>query len=418
MRLLKSNPLLSLVNSYIVDSPQPVNLSYVWNFGSLLALCLGIQIATGVILAMHYTPNVDLAFISVEHIMRDVNYGWMIRYIHANVASFFFIFVYLHIGRGLYYGSYKSPRVLLWSIGVIILVLMMGVAFLGYLNSQTWFIDEYDMISALPIVASGTLQEILDRKGVKPVAVFENLGDTKSKVLNMIKPLGGVYMIVNLITGDTYVGSAITGKMENRFHKHLCGGKGSIRVWSAVLKYGLGNFAFVVLETVSTTVTTNDNKDILVMEDKYINLVKPEYNIAPQAGNTFGYRHSEEVKSLMKANYSEERRETIGSLNRDKSLSPETVELIRQAALKRAPMTDKTRSLVSANSAKAQLFEVSLPSGEPFMSKDIEMVTSVVIRTLPAVADFIGCNERTVRRALTSGKDCQGCKILRLGKVN
>lgn len=109
MRLLKSNSLLSLVNSYVVDSPQPANISYMWNFGSLLALCLGIQIVTGVLLAMHYTPNVDLAFISVEHIMRDVNYGWMIRYMHANVASFFFIFVYLHIGRGLYYGSYKSP---------------------------------------------------------------------------------------------------------------------------------------------------------------------------------------------------------------------------------------------------------------------------------------------------------------------
>ena len=81
---------------------------------------------------MHYTPNVDLAFISVEHIMRDVNYGWLIRYLHANTASFFFIFVYLHIGRGLYYGSYKSPRTLLWSIGVIILVLMMAIAFLGY----------------------------------------------------------------------------------------------------------------------------------------------------------------------------------------------------------------------------------------------------------------------------------------------
>jgi ubiquinol-cytochrome c reductase cytochrome b subunit len=132
MRLLKSNSLLSLVNSYIVDSPQPANLSYRWNFGSLLATCLGIQIVTGIILAMHYTPNVDLAFISVEHIMRDVNYGWIIRYIHANVASFFFIFVYLHIGRGLYYGSYKSPRVLPWSIGVIILVLMIGIAFLGY----------------------------------------------------------------------------------------------------------------------------------------------------------------------------------------------------------------------------------------------------------------------------------------------
>lgn len=95
-------------------------------------MCLVIQIITGVTLAMHYTPSVDLAFISVEHIMRDVNYGWLLRYMHANVASFFFIFVYLHIGRGLYYGSYRSPRTLLWSIGVIILVLMMAIAFLGY----------------------------------------------------------------------------------------------------------------------------------------------------------------------------------------------------------------------------------------------------------------------------------------------
>lgn len=132
MRLLKSHPILGLANSYLVDSPQPANISYLWNFGSLLGACLGIQILTGVFLAMHYTPSVDLAFISVEHIMRDVNYGWLIRYLHANTASFFFIFVYLHIGRGLYYGSYKSPRVLLWSIGVIILVLMMAIAFLGY----------------------------------------------------------------------------------------------------------------------------------------------------------------------------------------------------------------------------------------------------------------------------------------------
>src|SRR6267143_671791 len=118
MRLLKTHVLLRLVNSYVVDSPQPSNISYLWNFGSLLA--------------MHYTPSVDLAFNSVEHIMRDVNNGWLLRYTHANVASFFFIFVYMHIGRGLYYSSYKSPRVLVWSIGVIILVLMMAIAFLGY----------------------------------------------------------------------------------------------------------------------------------------------------------------------------------------------------------------------------------------------------------------------------------------------
>jgi len=132
MRIFKTDPILGLVNSYMIDNPQPANISYIWNFGSLLGIVLVIQIITGVVLAMHYTPNVDLAFISVEHIMRDVNYGWLIRYLHANGASFFFIFVYLHIGRGLYYGSYKSPRVMVWSIGVIILVLIMATAFMGY----------------------------------------------------------------------------------------------------------------------------------------------------------------------------------------------------------------------------------------------------------------------------------------------
>ncbi len=132
MRLLKKNPILRLVNSYVVDNPEPSNISYLWNFGSLLGLCLVFQIITGIFLAMHYQPNVELAFNSVEHIMRDVNYGWLIRYTHANVASFFFIFVYAHLARGLYYNSYKSPRVAPWTIGVIILVLMMATAFLGY----------------------------------------------------------------------------------------------------------------------------------------------------------------------------------------------------------------------------------------------------------------------------------------------
>ena len=132
MRILKSQSLLRLVNSYMVDSPQPANISYLWNFGSLLATCLAIQILTGVFLAMHYTPHVDFAFNSVEHIMRDVNAGYILRYTHANVASFFFIFVYAHIARGLYYSSYKTPRALTWTIGVIIFIVMMATAFLGY----------------------------------------------------------------------------------------------------------------------------------------------------------------------------------------------------------------------------------------------------------------------------------------------
>ena len=132
MRILKSQSFLRLFNSYMVDNPEPANISYLWNFGSLLALCLGIQILTGVFLAMHYTPHVDFAFNSVEHIMRDVNAGYILRYTHANVASFFFIFVYCHIARGLFYSSYKEPRTLVWTIGVIILILMMAIAFLGY----------------------------------------------------------------------------------------------------------------------------------------------------------------------------------------------------------------------------------------------------------------------------------------------
>ena len=132
MRILKKNPLLSILNSYLIDAPTPANISYLWNFGSLLGLCLVIQIVTGVTLAMHYTPSVLEAFNSVEHIMRDVNNGWLIRYVHSNTASAFFFILYLHVGRGLYYGSYKSPRTLTWIIGTIIVVLMMATAFLGY----------------------------------------------------------------------------------------------------------------------------------------------------------------------------------------------------------------------------------------------------------------------------------------------
>jgi quinol-cytochrome oxidoreductase complex cytochrome b subunit len=125
-------PVLGFAYDHLVAYPAPRNLNYFWNFGSLAGIVLVLQILTGVILAMHYTPNADLAFDSVEHIMRDVNYGWLLRYAHANGASMFFIVVYVHIFRGLYYGSYKTPRELLWMLGVVILILMMATAFMGY----------------------------------------------------------------------------------------------------------------------------------------------------------------------------------------------------------------------------------------------------------------------------------------------
>lgn len=162
---MSKHPLLSIYNSYINTSPQPSNISYLWNFGSLLALCLGIQIISGIFLAMHYCPNVDLAFISVEHIMRDVNYGWLIRYIHANTASFFFIFVYCHIARGIYYGSYLGVRALVWNIGVIIFLLMIITAFLGYVlpygQMSLWGATVItNLVSAVPWIGTDIVEFI------------------------------------------------------------------------------------------------------------------------------------------------------------------------------------------------------------------------------------------------------------------
>lgn len=131
-RLLKNHPILGIIYKMGITYPVPPSISYLWNFGSLAIICLLVQIITGIFLAMHYVAHVDLAFLSVEHIMRDVNYGWLIRYLHANGASMFFLVVYIHIFRGLYYGSYLYPREALWGVGVIILFMMIGTAFMGY----------------------------------------------------------------------------------------------------------------------------------------------------------------------------------------------------------------------------------------------------------------------------------------------
>jgi quinol-cytochrome oxidoreductase complex cytochrome b subunit len=133
MRSIRKNIFANLIYNQAVKYPTPSNLSYFWNFGVFATVALVLQIITGIILCMHYTPNINLAFISVEHIMRDVDYGWLLRYMHANGASLFFIVVYAHIFRGLIYGSYLFSRQLLWCSGVIILLLMIITAFLGYI---------------------------------------------------------------------------------------------------------------------------------------------------------------------------------------------------------------------------------------------------------------------------------------------
>jgi ubiquinol-cytochrome c reductase cytochrome b subunit len=165
MRILKSHPLLKLVNSYLIDASQPSNISYLWNFGSLLLVCLVIQIITGVTLAMHYSPNVLEAFNSIEHIMRDVNNGWLVRYLHSNTASAFFFLVYLHIGRGMYYGSYRAPRTLVWTLGTVIFILMIVTGFLGYVlpygQMSLWGATVItNLVSAIPWIGQDIVEFI------------------------------------------------------------------------------------------------------------------------------------------------------------------------------------------------------------------------------------------------------------------
>nr|YP_010445327.1 cytochrome b [Corydoras pygmaeus]UTJ93404.1 cytochrome b [Corydoras pygmaeus] len=159
----KTHPLMKIVNDSLIDLPAPSNISAWWNFGSLLLLCLGVQIVTGLFLAMHYTSDITSAFSSVAHICRDVNYGWAIRNIHANGASFFFICIYLHIGRGLYYGSYLYKET--WNIGVVLLLLVMMTAFVGYVlpwgQMSFWGATVItNLLSAIPYIGNDLVQWI------------------------------------------------------------------------------------------------------------------------------------------------------------------------------------------------------------------------------------------------------------------
>nr|QPT68424.1 cytochrome b [Phraortes sp. 1 NS-2020] len=163
MSLRKNHPLIKIINGSLVDLPTPINISVWWNFGSLLGLCLMTQIITGIFLSMHYAPNIDLAFDSVNHICRNVNNGWMMRITHANGASMFFICIYLHVGRGLYYGSYKFMET--WNTGVMLLLLVMMTSFMGYVlpwgQMSFWGATVItNLLSAMPYLGTDLVQWI------------------------------------------------------------------------------------------------------------------------------------------------------------------------------------------------------------------------------------------------------------------
>nr|YP_009048847.1 cytochrome b [Plestiodon elegans]AID52473.1 cytochrome b [Plestiodon elegans] len=161
--LRKTHPILKIVNSTFIDLPAPSNISAWWNFGSLLGVCLIVQVMTGLFLAMHYTADISSAFSSIAHICRDVQYGWLIRNLHANGASMFFICIYLHIGRGLYYGSYTYKET--WNIGVVLLLLVMATAFVGYVlpwgQMSFWGATVItNLLSAIPYIGTSLVEWI------------------------------------------------------------------------------------------------------------------------------------------------------------------------------------------------------------------------------------------------------------------
>nr|ALO20689.1 cytochrome b [Tiaropsis multicirrata] len=163
MRIRKENPIISPINSMLIDLPSPSNISYLWNFGSLLGICLGIQILTGIFLAMHYSADVSIAFSSVTHILEDVNYGFLLKYLHANGASAFFICVFIHIARGLYYGSYLRAH--LWFSGIALFLIMMLTAFIGYVlpwgQMSFWGATVItNFVSAIPYIGNDVVQWI------------------------------------------------------------------------------------------------------------------------------------------------------------------------------------------------------------------------------------------------------------------
>lgn len=240
---------------------------------------------------------------------------------------------------------------------------------------------------------SERLNSIIEELGVNPVYIFENLDseNARKEISNKTYGLSGIYMIINKTTQDYYVGSAATNKINARFSNHLIYFRGSKIVKLAVKKYGLKNFAFIILELYPYIVNRENNKELLDLEDRYLKLLLPNYNILTEAGSSFGYKHTEVDRQKMRDIYSDARREQIGSLNRGKTLSPETIEKLRAQALKRPPMTDETKLKCIANTRPVILYNLN----DTVYGK---------YSTVREAAAAINCGEKTIRRALKTDK--------------
>lgn len=447
MTIRKSNPYLSLVNSYLIDSPQPSSISYWWNLGSLLGMCLVIQIASGIFLAMHYSSNIELAFNSVEHIMRDVNAGWLIRYIHANGASFFFICMYLHIGKALYYGSYKSPRALLWSIGVIIFILTIATAFMGYINNNSspksiYINNQNNKILSLTnknilfkerymsnknkigyiFKRYYSTENILNKKYIKqqdlnkPEDIFKELNllpeiwwndlhkiNIKENIRNELKNKSGIYIIINNITKNYYIGSAHTNNLYNRLYAHVYNvesNKGSKIVHRAIKKDGINNFTFAILEFYPYEVNRYNNEELFALETSYISLLLPAYNIMTEAGQFFGYKNKE-INLNNKINLIK------------LSLKEERLNILKDIKSKHYNLWNINNKNLLSNIAKNRPYSYWSTKGieniKKGSSKEIYLKLSIdnhnlcKFKSINQTSHYLCCSTKTIQRALHLG---------------
>lgn len=243
------------------------------------------------------------------------------------------------------------------------------------------------------IETSERLKTIIQELGLHPVYIYENLEleNTKTEISKDTKGLSGIYMILNKITKDYYIGSASTNRFYSRFSNHLLYSRGSKIVKLAVLKYKLENFSFLVLEIYPNIVTKENNKELMDLEDKYLKLLLPNYNILTEAGSSFGYKHTDVDRQKMIDIYSPERREKIGNLNRGRRLSEVIIQKIRENSLNRLPVSDETKQKCITHTSA---------SWHPVILYNLNGTIYGKYSTIIDAAKAINCNEKTLRRAL------------------
>jgi len=292
------------------------------------------------------------------------------------------------------------------------------IAFLGYRNSPKWSKFKYNynnksnlfsknhinliqkrynsnMFSSNINKNSIKLIEFLKENNLTPIYSYEDLqlNETKNKILKDTKGLSGIYLILNKITLDFYIGSASTNRFYARFSNHLIYFKGSKILKHAVRKYNINNFAFLILELFPEIVNKENNKKLLDREDFYLKSLLPNYNILTEAGSSFGYKHTELDRLKMKSNYSLDRRLRIGNLNKGKNLSKDTIEKIRDKALIREKRNFSEQSILNMKK-----------KSKPIILYNLNFTVYGEYPSITDAAKSIGCNEKTIRRALKTKK--------------